>query len=48
MWHVLPSVAGVAYAAAPADAGGYTLPATSGYAKFKQYGNAPDIPTLHQ
>jgi hypothetical protein len=44
---VLPyEKAATAYAAAPANAGGYSLPAGSGYGKFKSYSNAPDIPTL--
>jgi hypothetical protein len=47
VWRVLPTAnAANVYAAAPANAGGYSLPAGSGYGKFKAYSNAPDIPTM--
>jgi hypothetical protein len=34
--------------AAPADAGGYRLPTSSGLGKYKSYSVNPDIPTLHK
>lgn len=47
IWRLLPETAIAAYAAAPANAGGYSLPANSGFGKFKSYSVNPDIPTLH-
>lgn len=47
IWRLLPAGAAAAYAAAPADAGGYTLPAGSGWGKFNAYSVNPDIPTIH-
>lgn len=46
-WRLLPAAASAAYAAAPADAGGYSLPAGSGWGKFNAFSVNPDIPTLH-
>lgn len=34
--------------AAPANAGGWSLPTGSGYGKYKSYSVNPDIPTLHK
>eukprot|EP00775_Hariotina_reticulata_P002705 gene2705-3004_t len=45
-WRLL-NKSSTAYPSAAADAGGWTLPADSPYAKFKQWSVAPDIPTLH-
>jgi hypothetical protein len=49
VWRVLSTAntaVASAYAPAPADAGGFTFPANSGYGKFKEYSVGPDIPTL--